>query len=256
MATTKPTWVELSTTSGSGNGTFTITAKSKNTGRLNRDGDVTVTGTGVESQTVHVVQAGTPVFANHTAVSGAIAQAGGTYTISGTSNADGLRFYWFEKQGAGGQTITSWNKDNNGYNEELGPVDGAYVTPAVPSRYEAGGIPIKNNNKQFTVGSKTELIDHQNPSDTEYNTVKELGKHSEYAWSIEINFPANTDDKSVFRQLVIQAANSSGQLDTITFEQTALANYLRVSPSEVNLSFESGANATVTIESNTSWSIS
>lgn len=87
----KPSWVNLSKTSGSGNDTVAISAAIY-TGRVARtSGVVTFRASGVADKTVTVGQGGKPEFVNIQSAA-TVAKAGGSVTITGTSNSSKLTF--------------------------------------------------------------------------------------------------------------------------------------------------------------------
>lgn len=108
-------WLNPSPTSGSGNGTVSVGALSDNTGRNARSTTVTFTASGVSNVARTVNQAGKPEFVSiqSTAAPG---QAGGTLTLTGTSNSSKLTF----------------SKSNDG------------ITLTIPSTYTAAGVSTSN----------------------------------------------------------------------------------------------------------------
>lgn len=91
----KPSWLNVTPTSGSGNGTISNTS-SAHTGRVKREGVVTVQGSGVATAaTYKVIQ--TPKaeyvsFDNGSEM--AVEKSGGNVTITGKSNSSKLTFSW------------------------------------------------------------------------------------------------------------------------------------------------------------------
>lgn len=90
----KPSWLSVTPTSGSGNSTISNTS-SEHTGRLMREGVVTIQGSGVNGEaTYRVIQAPKAEFVEFDDDDRniAVSQEGGTVTIAGTSNSEGLEF--------------------------------------------------------------------------------------------------------------------------------------------------------------------
>jgi len=83
-------WVEPNKTSGSGNDTVSWTG-SVHTGRSSRTTTATFAASGVESKTLTIIQAGKSEFVSMDDTA-TVAKAGGTVTISGTSNSSKLTF--------------------------------------------------------------------------------------------------------------------------------------------------------------------
>lgn len=84
-------WLHPSKTSGSGNDTVNVSALSDNTGRVARSTVMTFKGSNVSDVPVTVNQAGKPEFVTLQATA-SVNKAGGTLTISGTSNSSKLTF--------------------------------------------------------------------------------------------------------------------------------------------------------------------
>lgn len=84
-------WLNPSKTSGSGNDTVNVTALSDHTGRVARSTVMTFKGSNVADVPVTVNQAGKPEFVTIQATA-AVNKAGGTLTVSGTSNSSKLTF--------------------------------------------------------------------------------------------------------------------------------------------------------------------
>ena len=84
-------WLVPSKTSGSGNDTVNVTAGSDNTGRNARSTNMTFKAANCEDVVRQVTQAGKPEFVTMQA-SAAIDKAGGTITITGTTNSSKLTF--------------------------------------------------------------------------------------------------------------------------------------------------------------------
>lgn len=84
-------WLQPSKLSGSGDDTVGVSAKSDNTGRSSRSTTITFKASGVADVARTVTQSGKPEFVSIQGTA-APAQAGGTLTLSGTSNSSKLTF--------------------------------------------------------------------------------------------------------------------------------------------------------------------
>ena len=109
-------WLSPSKTSGSGNDTVNVSALSNNTGRNSRSTNVTFSAANCEDVVRTVVQAGKPETTTISSTA-SVVKAGGTVTISGTSNSSKLTF----SLGTGDLSITlpstytaAGNSTNNG----------------------------------------------------------------------------------------------------------------------------------------------
>lgn len=109
-------WLSPSKTSGSGNDTVNVSALSNNTGRNSRSTNVTFSAANCEDVVRTVVQAGKPETTTITSTA-SVVKAGGTVTISGTSNSSKLTF----SLGTGDLSLTlpstytaAGNSTNNG----------------------------------------------------------------------------------------------------------------------------------------------
>lgn len=91
----KPSWLQLSPTTGSGNGTISNSA-GEHTGRIARTGTVTVTGAGVASPAVYsVTQTPKAEFVSYdNGAEMSAPKTAGTVTVSGKSNSNSLTFSW------------------------------------------------------------------------------------------------------------------------------------------------------------------
>lgn len=87
----KPTWLNTDKSSGSGNDTVAVNTTSAFTGRVARSGLLTFRATDVTDKIVTVNQAGKPEFVTIQSAA-VVGQAGGSVTISGTSNSTKLTF--------------------------------------------------------------------------------------------------------------------------------------------------------------------
>ena len=196
-------WVTPNKQSGSGNDTVSWTG-SAHTGRSSRTTTATFAASGVESKTLTIVQAGKAEFVEMDDTA-SVAKAGGTVTISGTSNSSKLTF-----------SLTGTNG----------------IGIVLPTTYLANSV--STNNGAAISGDP--------------------GATQQYAFSITFsNIPENTTVSSLTSQLTVTTNN--GETDTCTITQAAGDAYLTISPTTINLT-AAGTAVSVTVTSNTSWTIS
>ncbi len=87
----KASWLSVTPASGSGNGNVSVSTAANHTGRVSRSTTVTFKASGVTDQVATVNQAGKPEFVSIQSTASA-SKAGGTVTISGTTNSTKLTF--------------------------------------------------------------------------------------------------------------------------------------------------------------------
>lgn len=197
-------WVEPNKTSGSGNDTVSWTG-SIHTGRNSRTTTATFSASGVESKILTIVQAGKTEFVD-IADTATVAKAGGSVTISGTSNSSKLTF-----------ALTGTN--------------GIGLT--LPASYLANSVSTSNGAA----------------------ITGDPGASQEYSFSITFtNISANTTISSLISQLTVTTNN--GTSDTCSIQQAAGDATLSISPTTINLTAAGVADNSVTVTSNTSWTIS
>lgn len=220
----KPQWLIVSPASGSGDGTISASAAA-HTGRVARTGILTVTGVGVATpETVSVTQTPKAEFASFDYGSEiAVAQAGGNVAITGLSNSSKLTFSWVTPSG---QTQPEYTPDGD---EEYAGVD--FPTIVLPTTYTAAGVTTDNG----------------------ASIADDPGASSQFAFSITIPFPENTVAVAVWRTL--QVACNGSQVAQIVCKQAAAAPTLSVSPSEITIP-QAGTAQSITVTSNTGWSVS
>ena len=81
------------------------------------------------------------------------------------------------------------------------------------------------------------------------------GATQQYAFSITVaNIPENTTVAALTSQLTV--TDNAGHTDTCTITQAAGDAYLTISPTTINLTAAGVADDSVTVSSNTSWTIS
>ncbi|MBO6237782.1 MAG: hypothetical protein J6N50_03225 [Bacteroidales bacterium] len=197
-------WATPNKQSGSGNDTVSWTG-SAHTGRSSRTTTATFAASGVESNTLTIIQAGKSEFVEMDDT-GTVAKAGGTVTISGTSNSSKLTF-----------SLTG----TNGIGLKL------------PASYTANSV--STNNGAAISGDP--------------------GATQQYAFSITFaNIPANATIASLSSQLTV--TDNAGHTDTCTITQAAGDAHLTISPTTINLTAAGVADNSVSVSSNTSWTIS
>lgn len=196
-------WVTPNKVSGNGNDTVSWTG-SAHTGRSSRTTTATFSASGVEAKTLTIIQAGKTEFVamDDTA---SVAKAGGTVTISGTSNSSKLTF-----------TLTGTNG----------------IGLVLPANYTANSVSTANGAA----------------------IAGDPGATQQYTFSITFtNIPENTSIAALVSQLTV--TDNNGNTDTCTITQAAGDAYLTISPTTINLT-AAGTAESVSVSSNTSWSIS
>ena len=195
-------WVTPDKNSGNGNDTVAWTG-SAHTGRNARTTTATFSASGVESKTLTIIQAGATEFVTIDATA-AVAKAGGSVTITGTSNSSKLTF-------------------------SLTGVNGIGLT--LPASYTANSV--TTNNGAAITGDP--------------------GATQQYSFSITFTgIDENTTISALTSQLTVTANGS--QTATCDITQAAGDAYLTISPSTINLT-AAGTAVSVTVTSNTSWTI-
>ena len=196
-------WVTPNKVSGNGNDTVSWTG-SAHTGRSSRTTTATFSASGVEAKTLTIIQAGKTEFVamDDTA---SVAKAGGTATISGTSNSSKLTF-----------SLTGTNG----------------IGLVLPANYTANSVSTANGAA----------------------ITGDTGAAQQYTFSITFSdIPQNTSVSALVSQLTV--TDNNGNTDTCTITQAAGDAYLTISPTTLNLT-AAGTAESVTVTSNTSWSIS
>lgn len=85
------------------------------------------------------------------------------------------------------------------------------------------------------------------------NISGDPGATAEFAFSVALTFPANTEVEEVQRILIVEA--SGGQSKQITIKQAAGDATLTVDPTEITIP-QDGSSQTVQVTSNTTWTVS
>lgn len=220
----KPQWLSINPSTGSGNGTIANSAAA-HTGRVARSGSVTVQGAGVAEPAVYqVTQEALAEFVNFdNGIEMAVSKDGGTISVTGKSNSSKLTFAWITPQG---QTQPEYTPDGD---EEYAGVD--FPTIVLPAQYSAGGVSTDNGTA----------------------ITGDPGAAAEFAFNIDIPFPANTVAVEVDRTLQVLA--NGAQVAQIVMKQAAADPTLSVSPQSITIP-QSGTAVNVNVTSNTTWSAS
>lgn len=197
-------WVSPNKTSGNGNDTVSWTGQA-HTGRTARSTTATFSASGVSDVTLTINQAGKAEFVEMDDTA-SVAKAGGTITISGTSNSSKL-------------TFAKTGTDNIGL--------------TLPATYTANSV--STNNGAAITGDP--------------------GAGQQFSFSITFTgIGANTGTTARTAQLTV--TDNAGHTDTCTITQTAGDATLSISPTTINLTAAGVADSSVTVTSNTSWTIS
>ena len=195
-------WVNPNKTSGNGNDTVAWTG-SAHTGRTARQTTATFSASGVESKTLTIIQAGAAEFVTIDSTA-AVAKAGGSVTITGTSNSSKLTF--------------SLTGSNN-------------IGLVLPATYTANSVSTSNGAA----------------------ITGDPGAVQQYTFSITFtDIAENTTISALTSQLTVTP--NSGTAATCDITQAAGDAYLTISPTTINLT-AAGTAVSVTVTSNTSWSI-
>lgn len=197
-------WLTPSTTSGSGNSSVGFTSASAHTGRSSRTTTANFRASGISDVPLTILQQAAAEYVAMEATK-AVAQAGGTITISGESNSSQLTF-------------------------SLGASPTLVLT--LPSTYTAGGE-ITTNGVAIS---------------------GDPGTAAKYAFSIQFaNIPANTSVSDLLAQLTVTA--NGGQTAVCAITQAADEPSLSINPTSIELTAAGIPAVTVTVTSNTSWTI-
>lgn len=200
-------WANPNKTSGNGNDTVSWSA-SAHTGREARQTTATFAASGVESKTLTIIQSGKTEFVSFDSATAAVDKAGGTLTITGTSNSSKLTF-----------ALTGTNG----------------IGLVLPSSYTANSV--STNNGTAITGDP--------------------GASQQYAFSITFsNIGENTTVSSKTSQLTVTPNSGSSAAVTCNITQAAGDAYLTISPNSITIPAAGTPAQSVTITSNTNWSIS
>lgn len=200
-------WANPNKTSGNGNDTVSWSA-SAHTGREARQTTATFAASGVESKTLTIIQSGKTEFVSFNDATAAVDKAGGTLTITGTSNSSKLTF-----------ALTGTN--------------GIGLT--LPASYTANSV--STNNGSAITGDP--------------------GASQQYAFSITFsNIAENTSISSLTSQLTVTPNSGSSAAVTCTITQAAGDAYLTISTNTITIPAAGTPAQSVTVSSNTNWTIS
>lgn len=196
-------WATPNKTSGSGNDTVSWSG-TEHTGRNARQTTATFSASGVESKVLTIIQSGKTEFVSMDDTA-SVAKAGGTVTISGTSNSSKLTF-----------ALTGTNG----------------IGLVLPTTYKANSV--NTNNGAAITGDP--------------------GASQQYTFTITFTgIGENTTINSKVSQLTV--TDNNGNTDTCEITQAAGDAYLTISPTTITIP-AAGTAQSVTVTSNTSWSIS
>lgn len=200
-------WANPSKTQGNGNDTVSWSA-SAHTGREARQTTATFAASGVESKTLTIIQSGKTEYVSFSDVTATVDKAGGTLTITGTSNSSKLTF-----------ALTGTN--------------GIGLT--LPASYKANSV--NTNNGSAISGDP--------------------GAAQEYTFTITFsNIAENTTISSKVSQLTVTPNSGSSAAVTCTITQAAGDAYLTISPTTITIPAAGTPAQSVTVTSNTNWTIS
>lgn len=145
-------WANPSKTSGNGNDTVSWSA-SAHTGREARQTTATFAASGVESKTLTIIQSGKTEFVSFDSATAAVDKAGGTLTITGTSNSSKLTFALTGTNGIGLTLPASYTANS------VSTTNGAAITgdPGASQQY-AFSITFANIGENTTISSKTSQL--------------------------------------------------------------------------------------------------
>lgn len=130
-------------------------------------------------------------------------------------------------KGAGKVTITGKSNSAKLTFSWLGE---SYGVP-LPDSYSAGGLTTNNG----------------------VNIEGDIGASAEYSFTLELDFPKNDTVEDITRTLIVTA--NGGQASQIAIVQAAGDARLSVSPTEITIP-QSGTAVSVTVTSNTTWTVS
>ena len=200
-------WANPNKTSGNGNDTVSWSATA-HTGREARQTTATFAASGVDSKTLTIIQSGKTEFVSFNDATAAVDKAGGTLTITGTSNSSKLTF-----------ALTGTNG----------------IGLVLPSSYTANSV--STNNGTAITGDP--------------------GAAQQYAFSITFsNIAENTSISSLTSQLTVTPNSGSSAAVTCTITQAAGDAYLTISPNTITIPAAGTPAQSVTVTSNTNWTIS
>ena len=128
-----------------------------------------------------------------------------------------------------GQTLTLSGTSNSSELTFSKGTDNIGLT--IPSSYTAAGVTV-NNGAAIT---------------------GDPGATQEYAWSIQMTVPANTDVDPKTCQIVV--TDDAGHTSTCTITLAAGDATLSVSPASVDLPWDASTSASFTVTSNTNWTV-
>ena len=200
-------WAIPNKESGNGNDSVSWTAN-PHTGREARQTTAVFAASGVESKTLTIIQSGKTEFVSFDDATAAVDKAGGTLTITGTSNSSKLTF-----------ALTGTNG----------------IGLVLPSSYSANSV---NTNNGTAISG-------------------DPGASQQFTFSITFTGIAeNTTIDSLVSQLTVTPNSGSSAAQTCTITQAAGDAYLTISPATITIPAAGTPAQSVTVSSNTNWTIS
>lgn len=191
------------------------------------------------------------------------------------------------QSGSGNDTISNSASEHTGRVARTGTVTITGVGVSEPATYKVtqspkeefvsfdngaemsapkGGGPVtvtgKSNSQKLTFKWSGSVLDVTIPdsytangssANNGQNIDGDPGVTAEFAFSVSLTFPANTEVEEVQRILIVEA--SGGQSKQITIKQAAGDATLTVEPTEITIP-QDGSAQTVQVTSNTTWTVS
>lgn len=191
------------------------------------------------------------------------------------------------QSGSGNDTISNSASEHTGRVARTGTITVTGVGVSEPATYQViqspkaefvsfdngaemsapkGGGPVtvtgKSNSQKLTFKWSGSVLDVTIPeiytangtsANNEQSISGDPGATAEFAFSLALTFPANTEVEEVQRILIVEA--NGGQSKQITIKQAAGDATLTVEPTEITIP-QDGSTQTVQITSNTTWTVS
>lgn len=145
-------WASPNKTTGNGNDTVSWSA-SEHTGREARTTTATFAASGTESKSLTIVQSGKTEFVSFSSSTAAVDKAGGTLTITGTSNSSKLTFSLTGSNGIGLTLPASYTANS------VTTTNGAAISgdPGATQQYTFS-VTFTNISENTTIDSKTSQL--------------------------------------------------------------------------------------------------
>jgi Viral BACON domain/Secretion system C-terminal sorting domain/Putative binding domain, N-terminal len=259
-------WLNANITSGTGNGSFVLTSSS-NTTTASRIGIVTVTVSGIPVQTVTATQAAGAATLNITPAAWAPSPAGGTQSVTVTSNSP-----WSVTSNQAWLTLSAGSGTGNGSTTLTAAVNSAITTRSATVTYTVTGLPIQTVTITQAAAAATLSITPNTWSPTNAGGMQAITITSNSPWTVTSNqawltlsAASGTGNGTT---TLTAAANgtisprtstvtySIGGLPvlTVTVNQAAGLATLAVTPSTWSPTGSGGTQA-ITVTSNTAWTV-